>query len=322
MSNEYFERFFSGDPLAASRLMSIIERGGEAAENTLHTIFPRIGRGYRIGITGLTGAGKSSLINGLIVKYRGRGDTVGVIAEDPTSPFTGGAILGDRIRMQDRTGDPGVFIRSIASRGSESGLSTCAAELADVLDAFGRDIILLETIGVGQLEHRIRFSAFTSVVVLTPDAGDDVQGLKSGIMEIGEIFVVNKADRPKSDRFVQQLRSMLHLRSTEGEWNPPVIPTVAREGQGIDDLLAAVDSHHEFIRENGVLEQKRIDSLRHRIATAAEDKLKEMFWGNKYTQDTIDRIFDQVKSGQMSPYEAARDMLTAFKKEISQGSSK
>jgi LAO/AO transport system kinase len=270
----------------------------------------------------LTGAGKSSLINGLIVKYRERGSTVGVIAEDPTSPFTGGAILGDRIRMQDRTGDPGVFIRSIASRGSETGLSTCAAELADVLDAFGRDIILLETIGVGQLEHRIRFSALTSVVVLTPDAGDDVQGLKSGIMEIGEIFVVNKADRPKSDRFVQQLKSMLELRRTEGDWNPPVIPTVAREGRGIDDLLAAIDGHHKYIRNSGLLEQKRIDSLRNRIVTSAEHKLKEMFWGNQHTQNTIDRIFGEVQAGRMSPYEAARDLLAAFKKKISEGSSK
>ena len=322
MPNDYFERFFSGDPLAASRLMSIIERGGEQAEQTLHTLFPRLGRGYRIGITGLTGAGKSSLINRLIVNYRERGDTVGVIAEDPTSPFTGGAILGDRIRMQDRTGDPGVFIRSIASRGSETGLSTCAAELADVLDAFGRDIILLETIGVGQLEHRIRFNAFTSVVVLTPDAGDDVQGLKSGIMEIGEIFVVNKADRPKSERFAEELRSMLELRTAGREWHPPVIPTVAREGKGIGELVAAIDAHRDYIRASGVMEEKRIDSLRNRITTAAEDKLKEIFWGNQSTKDTIDRIFDQVKNGRLSPYEAAGSLIAAFKKEISEGSSR
>jgi len=322
MSNEYFERFFSGDPLAASRLMSIIEQGGDKAEKILHTIFPSIGRAYRIGITGLTGAGKSSLINRLIVKYRERGATVGVIAEDPSSPFSGGAILGDRIRMQDRTGDPGVFIRSIASRGSETGLSTCAAELADVLDAFGRDIILLETIGVGQLEHRIRFSAFTSVVVLTPDAGDDVQGLKSGIMEVGEIFVVNKADRPRSERFVQQLRSMLDLRIAEGNWIPPVIPTVAREGEGTDELLTAIDAHREFIQDNGILEQKRIDSFRNRIAMAAEDKLKEMFWENNHTQKTFDQVFDQVKTGKMSPYEAAGKLLAAFQEKINDGSSK
>ncbi len=322
MSNEYFERFFSGDPLAASRLMSIIEQGGDKAEKTLHTIFPLIGRAYRIGITGLTGAGKSSLINRLIVKYRERGATVGVIAEDPTSPFSGGAILGDRIRMQDRTGDPGVFIRSIASRGSETGLSTCAAELADVLDAFGRDIILLETIGVGQLEHRIRFSAFTSVVVLTPDAGDDVQGLKSGIMEVGEIFVVNKADRPRSERFVQQLRSMLVLRTAEGNWIPPVIPTVAREGEGTDELMTAIDAHREFIQDSGILEQKRIDSLRNRIAMTVEDKLKEMFWKNKYTQKNFDQVFDQVKTGKISPYEAAGKLLTAFQEGINEGSSK
>jgi len=310
MTNEYYERFFSGDSLAASRLMTLVEKGGTKAEEALDMIFPKIGGSYRIGVTGLTGAGKSTLINGLITEYRKKDLTIGVIAEDPTSPFTGGAILGDRIRMQERAGDKGVFIRSIASRGSETGLSACATELADVLDAFGRDIIFLETIGVGQLEYKIRYSAFTVVVVLTPDAGDDVQGLKSGIMEIGEVFVVNKADRPKSDYFTEELRSMLDLRYAGKGWKPPVIQCVAAKSAGIGDVFEAIESHRSFIENNGELENKRIEGFRNRINMVVEEKLKEYFWGDRRIREEFEAVFEQVLAGNKSPYQAARELTS------------
>ncbi|NIM19068.1 MAG: methylmalonyl Co-A mutase-associated GTPase MeaB [Candidatus Latescibacteria bacterium] len=318
MTEDYFERFFTGDPLAASRLMSIIERGGAEAEKALDRLFPKVGRSYRIGITGPTGSGKSTLINGLILEYRRRGITVGVVAEDPTSPFSGGAILGDRIRMQGGSGDEGVFIRSIASRGSETGLSACATELADVLDAFGKDVILLETIGVGQLEYKIRLTAYTTVVVLTPDAGDEVQGLKSGIMEIGDIFVVNKADRPDSERFAQELASMLELRRSEPGWKPPVLPVVATKGDGVMSLMETIQSHRAFLEENGKLESKWVESLKNRITMATEEKLKENFWENQYTKERLDSAFVDVKAGRKSPYAAARDLLSsiAIKKSV------
>jgi LAO/AO transport system kinase len=310
MVHDYYKKFLEGDGLAASRLMTEVERGGKQAEDTLDKIFPNVGRAYRVGITGLTGAGKSTLINGRIAGYRKRNLSVGVIAEDPTSPFTGGAILGDRIRMQERAGDEGVFIRSIASRGSETGLSACATELADILDAFGRDIILLETIGVGQLEYKIRFSAYTTVVVLTPDAGDDVQGLKSGIMEIGEIFVVNKADRPKSESFAEELRSMIDLRHNGEGWAPPVLLSVATKEEGIEDILEAIASHRSYLENNGDLENKRIEGLKNRIHMAVEEKLKKYFWGNPHIIEKFDAIFADVKSGNKSPYQAARELTS------------
>jgi LAO/AO transport system kinase len=310
MTVDYFNQFFSGNVLAASRLMSFVEKGGGRSEEILDKIFPKVGRSYRVGITGLTGAGKSTLINGLIAEYRKKDLTVGVIAEDPSSPFTGGAILGDRIRMQERGGDEGVFIRSIASRGSETGLSACATELADILDAFGRDVILLETIGVGQLEYKIRLSAFTTVVVLTPDAGDDVQGLKSGIMEIGEIFVVNKADRPNSDGFAEELRSMIGLRYNGEGWIPPVLLSVATKEEGIGGLLEAIEAHRSFIESNGELENKRLAGLKNRINMAVEEKLKQYFWGNHYIKERYESIFEDVKSGNKSPYQAARELTS------------
>ena len=249
MQSDYLDAFYRGDMLAASRMMSVVERGGPEAEAVLNALFPKVGRAYRVGVTGLTGSGKSTLVNQLTQQFRQRGSTVGVVAEDPTSPFTGGAILGDRVRMLDAAGDEGVFIRSIASRGSESGLSATATELADILDAFGRDIVFLETIGIGQLEYRIRYSGHTTMVVLTPDAGDDVQSLKSGLMEIGEIFIVNKADRTHAERFAADPESMLDLTAGEREWHPPVIRTVATKGDGIDELLQALDRHRSFLDE-------------------------------------------------------------------------
>jgi LAO/AO transport system kinase len=281
-----------------------------------------VGRAYRIGITGLTGAGKSTLVNELTKRYRSDGLTVGVVAEDPTSPFSGGAILGDRVRMQETGGDDGVFIRSIASRGSETGLSACASELADVLDAFGRDIIFLETIGIGQLEYKIRFSAQTTAVVLTPDAGDDVQSLKSGLMEVGDVFVVNKADRTHAARFADDLSSMLELRSEPGKWLAPVVRTVGIRGEGIDDLVGAIAAHRAYLAEDDRMEQHRIASLHNRLAMVAEEKLKEIFWRNAYIKQKVDVIMNEVVSGKKSPYQAASEITAPFKIADDQGETR
>jgi LAO/AO transport system kinase len=312
MHDAYLEKFFSGEPLAASRLMSIVERGGVEAESVLDALFPRTGRAYRIGITGPSGAGKSTLTSRLISCYRKQNLTVGVVAEDPTSPFSGGALLGDRVRMIESHGDPGVFIRSIASRGSETGFSEKAAELADVLDAFGREIIFLETIGIGQLEYKIHFSAHTTVVVLTPEAGDDVQSLKSGLMEIGDVFAVNKSDRAGGREYADDLRSIITLRSGGRGWLPLVVTTVGTTGEGVDGLADAIGAHREFLRANGSLDRRRIETLRSRLVTLAEEKLKEMLWENEYSRSQLDSALHEVVAGRKSPYRAAAEIVKAL----------
>lgn len=309
MYGDHLDRFYRGNVLAASRLMTLVENGGETAEEILSAVFPKVGRAYRIGVTGMTGSGKSTLVGALTRRYRGKDRTVGVVAEDPTSPFSGGAILGDRVRMMGPESDDGVFIRSIASRGTETGLSASATELADVLDAFGRDIIFLETIGVGQLEYRIRYSAHTTTVVLTPDAGDDLQSLKSGIMEVGDIFVVNKADRDGSKRYAANLRSMLELRRHGSDWLPPVVETVAIEEKGVDGLVDAIEGHRNHLNENGRMERRRRESLRNRVTMVAEDKIRNLVWGDERVVEMLDRSLTLVVSGKKSPYEAAREIV-------------
>ncbi len=311
-NKELFGRFDAGEVLAASRVMSIVERGGGDAEDALDRIFPAIGRSYRVGITGGTGGGKSCIVNALTRRYRDSGQTVGVVAEDPTSPFTGGAILGDRIRMTHAVGDAGVFVRSIASRGSETGFSVLAGELADVLDAFGRDVILLETTGVGQLEHKIRFSADTTVVVFTPEAGDDVQSLKSGLMEIGDVFAVNKSDRPHADTFARHLTSTLEIRYQEA-WVPPVISTVAHEEKGIAELDAAIAAHRRYLDADGRLAKRRVKGLESRVRSIAAEKLGRVFWGNSYIQSRFGGIFEEVMGGSISPYAAARRLVESIR---------
>lgn len=312
MFKDLLKKFHAGEILAASRLMSTVERGGPEAEKVLGALFPKVGRSYRVGITGSSGSGKSTLIDALTGRYREDELTVGVVAEDPSSRFSGGALLGDRIRMTRAAGDPGVFIRSVASRGSESGFSALADELADVLDAFGRDLILLETIGVGQLEHNIRFSAQTTVVVLTPEGGDDVQSLKSGLMEIGDIFVVNKSDRPAADRFAADLGAALDLRYPGASWKPPVVPTIAHQEGGVDVLKGAIADHRRYLEGNGQLEQKRLEALRNRVRRLVSEKLDGFFWGNSYIQKRFDVIVKEVASGDLSPYEAARKLAESL----------
>jgi LAO/AO transport system kinase len=313
MADAIFDKFLAGDVLSASRLMSRVERGGPEAEAVLDRLFPKMGRAYRLGITGGTGSGKSTLIDALSRRYRAKGLTIGVVAEDPTSPFSGGAVLGDRIRMTSAAGDAGVFIRSIASRGSETGFSVLADELADVLDAFGRDLVLLETIGVGQLEYKIRFSAFTTVVVFTPEGGDDVQSLKSGLMEIGDVFAVNKADRPHADRFAADLVATLDFRYRGADWSPPVVTTVASEGRGVDDLVDAIAAHRKTLESGSVLEDRRREGLRNRVRYLAEEKINGRFWGNPYIQTRFDGIFNRVVSEELSPYEAAEMLVESLR---------
>jgi LAO/AO transport system kinase len=306
-------RFDAGEVLAASRLMSVVERGGEDAEAVLDRLHPRLGGAYRVGVTGGTGGGKSTLINALVKQVRGDGRTVGVVAEDPTSPFTGGAILGDRVRMSHAIGDPGVFVRSIASRGTQTGFSVLADELADVLDAFGRDLVLLETTGVGQLEYKIRFSADTTVVVFTPEGGDDVQSLKSGLVEVGDVFVVNKADRPGADGFSADLTAILEIRTEGRPWTPPVVPTVASSGEGVADLAAAIASHRAHLGADGRLEGQRRAGREARLRSLVEDKLASVLWQNPYIQSRFGGIFEEVTRGDRSPYAAARALLDAVR---------
>jgi len=312
LSTDLLKKFQAGDPLAASRMMSAVERGGADAEAILDDIFPRTGNARRIGITGGTGSGKSTLVDGLTAAFRGAGKTVGVVAEDPTSPFSGGAILGDRIRMHRAAGDAGVFVRSIASRGSETGFSDLAVELADVLDAFGRDVVLMETIGVGQLEHRIRFAADTTVVVFTPEAGDEVQSLKSGLMEVGDVFVVNKGDRPGADRFARDVFSTLELRYEGAKWSPPVVKTVATDGKGLDALFVAMADHGKWLGAEGRLEARRREGREARVRSLCAGKLEGVFWGNPYIKRQFSGIFEEVAAGRLSPYAAAARLVAAY----------
>ncbi|MDZ7318019.1 MAG: methylmalonyl Co-A mutase-associated GTPase MeaB, partial [candidate division KSB1 bacterium] len=240
------QRYLSGDRRALARLISYIENETDNASQLLDKIYYRTGHAYRIGITGPPGAGKSTIVDQLARLYRQRQKTVGIIAVDPTSPFSGGALLGDRIRMGDLATDPGVFIRSMATRGSLGGLAQRTLEAADLLDGFGFEIIIFETVGVGQSELDIVEAADTTVVVLVPESGDSIQAMKAGLMEIADIFVVNKADREGAERVVLEIQYVLEFNKEARKWLPPVLQTMAHTGQGIGNLLEQIDRHNQF----------------------------------------------------------------------------
>ena len=262
-------RVLSGDVRAAARLMRLVDDAQPSAEPELRAIFPHTGRAQIVGITGNPGAGKSTLVDRLIAHLRLRGKTVGVLAVDPTSPFTGGAILGDRIRMQDHALDEGVFIRSLATRGQLGGLSRATSDCVRVLDAMGKDVVLIETVGVGQDEVEVCRLAHTTVVVVVPGLGDDIQAIKAGILEVADLFAVNKADREGSDRTVRDLRGMLELSHAllpeggEPGWEIPILKTVAARDEGTAELWEAVERHHAHLRSGpGLLAR---EALRARV---------------------------------------------------------
>jgi LAO/AO transport system kinase len=265
----------SGDVRTLARTISSVENRSAGSSDLLKALFPHSGRARVIGLTGAPGAGKSTLVDHLARLYRKQNQTVGVVAVDPTSPYTGGAILGDRIRMQEHFSDPGIYIRSMATRGSLGGLARATADVTTVLDASGRDVILIETVGVGQDEIDIVRLAGITVVILVPGMGDDVQTIKAGIMEIADIFVINKSDRDGAERVEREIRGLQSLALRHDGWTPPIVKTVASEGTGVEDLAAAIDDYEAYLQKENLALKKSVESWQERLVEMLRDAMLE-----------------------------------------------
>ena len=305
------------DPATLARAISMVENQRDGFERVLAHAYAHRARGQarRIGITGPPGAGKSTLTERLIQEFRARNLGVGVIAVDPTSPFTGGALLGDRIRMESTSLDTGVFIRSMATRGSYGGLATTTEEVADLLAAFGFERILIETVGVGQTELDVAGTAETTVLVLVPESGDGIQTLKAGVMEIADVFVINKSDRPGADKLRHEVEVMLGIRRGNAKmgWEPPVLATVAVQGTGVPELTDALDRHYAFLQASGTLEARRRERLRKRMRHVAERTVRQWVWEETRADALLDERLDEVADGRKSPYDVAAEILEHVK---------
>jgi LAO/AO transport system kinase len=298
-----------GDRAAVARLISLIERGGEPARDVGRLTYPKGGNAYTVGITGAPGAGKSTLTAGMVRALRDGGDEVAVLAVDPTSPFTGGAILGDRVRMQDHALDAGVFIRSMATRGHLGGLALATPEAVRVLDAVGFAWVMVETVGVGQVEVEIAGAADTTLVVVNPGWGDAVQASKAGLLEIADVFVINKADRAGVEEARRDLEHMLDLASFEEDaWRPPIVATVASTATGIDEVVAGIVSHRAWLSANGRLEQKRAARLRDELVAILSERVVERVRGLR-SGDDFARVQAAVAAREVDPWTAADELL-------------
>jgi LAO/AO transport system kinase len=313
------DRAFNGDPVALARTISIVENDGDGAGVVLDACFRRTGRAFRIGITGPPGAGKSTLVTRIAQEYRKRDETVAVVAVDPTSPFTGGALLGDRVRMAELAGDDGVYIRSMATRGGLGGLAVHTAQVCDVLDAAGFGRVLIETVGVGQSELEVAETADTTVVVLVPESGDTVQAMKAGLMEIGDLFVINKADREGAERAAFAIRSALELRTASSEWTAPVLLTTAVRGDGVPELVERIEEHLEWLRQRGGLGRRRRRRLEQRLRNLVGDHLWRDFHGRVGAAEW-ERSVDRLVEHEITPHQAARQLSAAARDRASASS--
>ncbi|MGQ0561083.1 MAG: methylmalonyl Co-A mutase-associated GTPase MeaB [Gemmatimonadota bacterium] len=337
MINHLLHDFQNGKRTALARAISIIENRREGHLDLLGAMHPQLGRAHRIGITGPPGAGKSTLSAALVQHFRAHGQTVAVVAVDPSSPFTGGALLGDRIRMNEVSLDEGVFIRSMATRGSLGGIALATREVADVLDAFGFDRVLIETVGVGQSELEVAAAADSTLVILVPESGDSIQAMKAGLMEIADIFDVNKADRPGADRVARELDMMLHLRlgsalkhipahhgvtrrkrdrhqdqdRDQSGWAIPVMQTVAQTGKGVPELAETLDKHRGWLAESGELSRRRRRRLRQRVREVVEHRLQDVAWQERGGETILEAALAELEGGKLTPYAVADRIVAA-----------
>jgi GTPase len=313
IENSFLEKLFNNDKRTVARAISLVETGNTISSELLKKIFHKIGNAYRVGITGPPGAGKSTITNQLTKLYKAQNKKVGIIAVDPTSPFTGGALLGDRVRMNEVGHIPGVFIRSMATRGSLGGLSKKAVDAADVLDAAGFDIIILETVGVGQSELDIAQAADTTLVVLVPESGDSVQAMKAGLMEIADLFVLNKFDRPSSHQAVTALKTILMMKPHDkNSWIPSIIKTVATEKKGILEITEEIERHREYLINQNKFLTKREEQIKKRIKDIVEEQIRIELWTNK-GKNSLNSVLEKVIIGNFSPYYIAEEIIENYK---------
>jgi LAO/AO transport system kinase len=308
----WVERIRAGDVRSLARAISTIEDGRPESVQLLKALFPYSGRARVIGITGAPGAGKSTLVDQLAREYRKQEHTVGIIAVDPTSPYTGGAILGDRIRMQAHHADAGIYIRSMATRGFLGGLARATNDVATVLDASGKDMVLIETVGVGQDEIDIVRLADITVVILVPGMGDDVQTIKAGIMEIADIFVINKSDREGAERVEREIRAMQTLSIRKDAWTPPILKTVASEGKGISELAAAIVNYENFLESRDLLLKKKISNWRERLVEMLRQELLERLLQESLPESELVRLAAEIAEHRRDPYSLVEEVVANF----------